>query len=123
MSLTDEQKQFYIDTIETIWQGSMQENNVEHISDAVAQDVDTVLYAIKLCSNNFKNFNPSYAPIYEIEYPANWVEYVLSFNPPLNIPAWINLLRANRLYRACVNSPAATWKSIIQGKILEIGQI
>jgi len=123
MSLTDEQKQFYVDTIETIWQGSMQENNVDHISEPLVQDMDTVLYAIKSCSEGFKAFNPSYAPIYEINYPENWAEYVLGFNPPLAISAWINALRANRLYRACVNSPAATWKSIIQDKLLEPGQI
>jgi len=121
MSLTDEQKQFYVDAIETIWQGSMQENNVEHISDPLAQDMDTILYAIKYCSYKFKDFNPSYAPIYDIEPPANWAEYVLSLNPPLAISSWINALRANRLYRACVNSPAATWKSIIQDKLLEPG--
>jgi len=122
MSLNDEQKQFYVDTIETIWQGSMQENNVEHISDAVAQDVDTVLYAIKLCSNNFKNFNPAYKPIYDIEYPANWAEYVLSFNPPLDVSSWIKALRNNILYKGCVNSPAASWKTKIQDGLLESGQ-
>jgi len=122
MSLTNEQKQFYVDTIETIWKGSMQENNVEHISDAVAQDMDTVLYAIKLCSNNFKNLNPSYAPIYAIEYPDNWAEYVLSFNPPLDISSWIKALLKSILYMGCVNSPAASWKTKIQDGLFESGQ-
>jgi len=114
MSLTDEQKQFYVDVIDVVWQGSMQNNEVENISDSVADKIEKVLYEIQKCSDQFSILFPIYDFIYAITYPAKWVDEMLGSPHPTTIASWINDLLANRKFKACVVTAAVNWKSSVQ---------
>jgi len=97
-----------------VWQGTLQDNELENITDSVAQDVDSVLYAIKYCSDAFKNLFPLYAPMYAIVSPTMWVIYALSQPQPLAFSSWFGDLRKHRTFRTCINATALNWKSQIK---------
>jgi len=111
MSLSDEQKQFYVDAITAIWQGSMPNNSIENISESVAEKIETILYEIQECSKQFAIIFPIYEFIYAITYPAKWVAELLGTQ---NAASWINDLLANRKFKSCVITAAWNWKSAVQ---------
>jgi len=114
MALTDEQKQFYVDIIDVVWQGSMQNNEVENISDSVGNKIEKVLYEIQNCSNAVKTLFPIHAIIYEtVIYPDKWVEkYPLLV--PVTVPEWIGFLLTKRQFIPCVHGAAVNWKSAVK---------
>jgi len=116
MALSMEQKLFYRDMINIIWQNSIGDNNVNNISEAVASDVDKVLYEIQNCSRAFNAVNAAFNAIYAITKPDSWVSHAVS--PGISaftasISDWIAALRGNAQYKACVVTAAVNWKSKI----------
>jgi len=116
MALSMEQKLFYHDMIDIIWQNSIGDNNVNNISEAVASDVDKVLYEIRNCSKAFGVVNAVFDAIYGITKPDSWFSHAVSLGISAftgSINDWIVALRGNAQYKACVVTAAVNWKSKI----------
>jgi len=116
MALSMEQKLFYHDMINIIWQNSIGDNNVNNISEAVAEDVDKVLYEIQNCSKTYDAIKTLFDFIYEVKKPSTWFSLVAGYGMNAvtsQIDGWLSALMKSPQYKACVVTAAANWKSKI----------
>jgi len=116
MALSMERKLFCHDMINIIWQNSIGDNNVNNISEAVAEDVDKVFYEIQNCSKTFAAIKDLFDAIYNVNKPATWFSLVASYGMGAvtsQIDGWLSALMKSPQYKACVVTAAANWKSRI----------
>lgn len=115
MSLTYEQKQEYVNAINAIWQGSMQNNNVNAISDEVVENMDIVLTQIQQGTKAFLAADIIFGIFY---LPASsWPEIFLMIAQNIvsgSVSGWISVIRGNSRYKAVVDATALNFKSSVQ---------
>ncbi|MDR2164062.1 MAG: hypothetical protein LBO79_00135 [Zoogloeaceae bacterium] len=115
MSLTNDEKAQYVAAIAAVWPVDMPNNNVNNISDEVAGIMDQVLQAIKECSQAFAGVNIVFAVFYGVFPPSSWASVLVNaLQSGTSVTAWIEALRGNAAYNACVVTAAANWRSAIE---------
>ncbi|MDR1062568.1 MAG: hypothetical protein LBL48_01290 [Azoarcus sp.] len=118
MSLTAEQKAQYVAAITAIWEGSVSNNQASNITDEVADIMDTVLDAIKECSQAFAVVNITFSLFYGA---GSWKDILVNaLANGTSVGNWIAALRGNMQYRACVVTAAANWRSAIEMALMGI---
>jgi hypothetical protein len=114
MQLTNEEKAQYVAAIAAIWP-NMPDNELDNITDDVADVMNKVLGEIKKCSEAFAVVAPIFSVIYGSFPPTSWpsilVAAALSGG---SVSAWISALNGNMQFKACVMVAAANWKSVVQ---------
>jgi hypothetical protein len=111
MPLTSEQKAGYVAAIAAIWP-NMSYNDVDNISDEVAEIMDTVLDSIKTCSIALAGINALYDSFYGIATGTSWRDVLAA--AITTIASWIDSVRTNQTYKACVSTAAANWRSAVE---------
>lgn len=112
MSLTYEQKEQYVNAIDAIWQGSMQNNNVNAISDEVKSLVDIVLTEIRNGTKPFLATDITFNIFYIPGIP--WQITLVTAVATGGVTDWIAAIRGNKVYASVVNSAALNFKSSVQ---------
>jgi len=120
MTLTIEEKEEYVELIDFIWSGSMQNNTVDNITEDIADDMAFLLSEIKTCSNNLQLLKSMFEDIYK----PGMVWRTLIKNTAMQ-PAkkgytkrWAKKIKENKIYKVCVDTGALNWKSHIQIKLM-----
>gem|GEM_PF-937901 len=125
MALTLEDKKFYYEMIDFLWQGSIGDNAIENINDKVAADMEIVLTQIKNCTEQYielirKLVGAMFDGIYTILPPLNWRDAVKGIIQEELIKRWINFLVGERQLKACVVVTLNNWKTKIALDLLDL---
>ena len=113
MAISNEAKTEYVKAINAIWSGSMSGNTEANINDEVVRLVDLALDEIANCSKQFAVIHVIYSVFYSA--PTSWAALLVSVGmSSTDVADWINVLKGNLQYRACVNAAAVNYKSGVQ---------
>lgn len=111
LSLTPELREHYILAINKIWPDFQGRFNSNHVTDEVADMMDTVLNSISQCSDAMALIHELYEDFYMPFSLNKWRKII---KEAIDVyQDWLEALDEDRTYRVCVLNAARTWKSSI----------
>lgn len=116
MSLTAQEKQTYVDIINSIWgAGSIPDNVVGDITDDVVSVMDDVLSSIRDCSMAMIGIDLVFSIFYKKTF-ATWRELLKTTTETVGKSGkdWLDTLRNSSRYKVCVNTAAAANRTRVQ---------
>ena len=112
--------QYYVDFIDTVWQGTIGDNEIQNINEQVEGIANTVFLEIQKCSKGMLAIDITYSLFYEVSSFKDLIINLVSSS--VSIPNWIDVLRGNSQYRICVLVASVNWKSAMALALLGLAK-